>query len=231
MAVLRTILIATWIVWGAVLPIVGGMFVAVQLNVDLGYGALVGGLIALPLAMWGMRLAEQEIARESPPSGTLSTDEKFARSLELRDRVVKILIALAVLAMGLVGLIRGTTVVLLPSQSSNAAGYWTIPGTGGAVVAVGMILFRAWLARPSRPRDETRPLGLRPASGRAVALRPRPRDLRVRPTPRAHQRLTASSAWAFRAAAATFASQFGSSGWNGNVTPRELFTTAPNPFA
>ncbi|MBX3400976.1 MAG: hypothetical protein KF873_19765 [Gemmataceae bacterium] len=146
MTVLRTFLIATWIVWGAVLPIVGGMFVAVQLNVDLGYGALVGGLIALPLAMWGMRLAEQEIARESPPSGTLSTDEKFARSLELRDRVVKILIALAVLAMGLVGLIRGTTVVLLPSQSSNAAGYWTIPGTGGAVVALGMVLFGlGWL--------------------------------------------------------------------------------------
>ena len=40
-----------------------------------------------------------------------------------------------------------------------------------------------------------------------------------------------SSACAFRAAATTFASQSGSSGWNGNVTPRELLTIAPSPSA
>lgn len=146
MSYLRTFLIATWIVWGAVLPIVGGMFVAVQLNVDLGYGALVGGLVALPLAMWGMRLAEREIACDTPTTASLSTDEKHARSIELRDKVIRILIGLGILGFGLAGLTRGQTLVVLPSSGHHSAPRWVIDGPGGIVAALGMVLFGlGWL--------------------------------------------------------------------------------------
>jgi H+/gluconate symporter-like permease len=141
MSFLRTLLIATWILWGALLPIVGGMYVATQLNFDLGTGALVGGLIALPLAMWGMRLADREVAREAPPSGPLCSDEKHVRSIALRDQLIQIAIALGILGFGLAGLIRGQTLIVLPSSGHHAAPRWVIDGPGGIVAAIGMILF------------------------------------------------------------------------------------------
>jgi hypothetical protein len=157
MSLLRTSLIATWIVWGALLPIVGGMFVAMKLNFDLGYGALVGGLIALPLAMWGMRLADREIARDVKTLESLSIDEKHARSIELRDKAIKVLIALGILGFGLAGLIRGQTLIVLPSSASHSAPGWVIVGPGGIVAAIGMVLFGlGWLVHRGRPNEQKR---------------------------------------------------------------------------
>jgi hypothetical protein len=146
MSLLRTFLIATWIVWGAVLPIVGGMFVAMYLNFDLGYGALAGGLVALPLAMWGMRLADREIAGDVPSPKPLSTDEKHTRSIAFKDRIIKVLIGLGILVFGIAGLVRGQTLVVLPSSASHSAPKWVIDGPGGIVAALGMVLFGlGWL--------------------------------------------------------------------------------------
>lgn len=155
MSLLRTFLVATWILWGALLPIVGGMFVVMKLNFDIGYGALVGGLFALPLAMWGMRLSDREIARDTPSSVPLSTDEKYARSIEFRDKVVKVLIALVILGFGLAGLIRGQTLIVLPSSGSHSAPRWVIDGPGGIVAALGMVLFGLGLLT-YRDRPDTR---------------------------------------------------------------------------
>ncbi len=155
MSMLRTILIATWILWGALLPIVGGMFVAMKLNVDLGLGALAGGIVALPLAIFGLRLADRELAREAPATGPLCSDEKHARSIELRDRVVKVLIALGILGFGLAGLVRGQTLIVLPSSTSHSSPRWVIDGPGGIVAALGLVLFALGLlghrGRPNEP--------------------------------------------------------------------------------
>ncbi len=155
MSHLRTFLLATWLLWGALLPIMGGMYLAMKLNFDLGTGALVGGLVALPLSIWGMRLADREIAPVTPGTESLCSDEKHARSIELRDKAIKVLIALGILGFGLAGLIRGQTLIVLPASASHSAPKWVIDGPGGIVAAIGMILFGlGWLVH--RGRDDAK---------------------------------------------------------------------------
>lgn len=155
MSTLRTLLVATWIVWGALLPIVGGIFIAVQLNIDLGYGALAGGLVALPLAIAGLRLADAELLPVARSDRELSSDERYARSIKIRDQVVMLLMALGLLGLGVAGLVRGSTVILLPSHASNSAGGWTVPGPGGAIVAIGLVLMGlALLIYRGRPTEQ-----------------------------------------------------------------------------
>lgn len=128
MSLLRTFLVATWLFWGAFLPIMGGMFLAMMLNFDLAVGALVGGLVALPLSIWGMRL----VNRETPPSESTSIGDP--------QRVWTIIFGVACLALGFAGLARGATWIMIPGNTGGPGLTWTVPGPGGIVVALGMIL-------------------------------------------------------------------------------------------
>ena len=136
MSHLRALLLATWLLWGAVLPIVGGMFLATTLNFDPGTGALAGGLVALPLCIRGLHFAD----RETPPP-------KESTPVGDTHKIGMVLFGLAAIALGFAGLLRGATWIALPGNASGPAFAWTVTGPGGTAAALGLILLGAGALR------------------------------------------------------------------------------------
>jgi hypothetical protein len=157
MSNLRTVFATSWLLWGALLPIFGGLVLAARLDLDLWVGALAGGVVAVPLSLWGVRVADREAERQirqeeaaaaaKPATAAASAGELGPWDME---RVWPVLVALGVLALGAYGLVSGTAII-----AWDRGGY-TVSGVWGRVVAGGMVLFGAGWLWWGRQRERAR---------------------------------------------------------------------------